>query len=111
RRGGLQDLVRSSRLGEFPPKSAVLLLERLSRASRRGGAVTVAPDPQGLRADPELRGDCTDRCCAGTTLADLAVVDHAHGAVTQLGTELLGRAPILLAETRDGTQDASVFRA
>src|SRR5699024_10333639 len=37
----------------------------------------------------------------------MTVVDHAHGTVTQLWTELLGHAPILLAETRNGAQGAS----
>ncbi|WP_375003317.1 2Fe-2S iron-sulfur cluster-binding protein [Gordonia sp. PS3] len=37
----------------------------------------------------------------------MAVVDHAHGTLTQLWTELLGHTPILLAETRNGTQGAS----
>src|SRR5699024_6998947 len=41
------------------------------------------------------------------TFECLAVVDHPHGTVTQLRTELLGHTPILLAETRNGTQGAS----
>src|SRR5699024_998609 len=39
----------------------------------------------------------------------LTVLDLAHGAVTQLWTEILGHVPILLAETRDETQGASLI--
>src|SRR5699024_4522155 len=61
----------------------------------------------GSPPDAELWRDCTDRCCTGAAFAGMTVVDHAHGTVTQLWTELLGHAPILLAETRNGAQGAS----
>ena len=86
----------------------ILLLHRLRGPG--GGLcwpVPVAPDPQRLLADTELRGDRTDRCCTGTALAGLTVLDHTHSTLTQLWTELLGHTPILLAETRNKTQDAS----
>src|SRR5699024_3898207 len=51
--------------------------------------------------------DGVNRCCAGDAFAGVTVLDHAHGKVTQLWTELLGHVPILLAETRNETQGVS----
>src|SRR5699024_11802083 len=77
-------------------QSAVLLLERHRGAGRGlGWPVAVAPDPQRLHANAELGRDSTDRLRSWATFECLAVVDHAHGTVTQLRTELLGHTPIL----------------
>src|SRR5699024_5556596 len=93
-------------------QSAVLLLERHRGAGRGlGWPVAVAPDPQRLHANAELGRDSTDRLRSWATFECLAVVDDAHGTVTQLRTELLGHTPILLAETRNGTQGASRRRS
>ena len=107
-RGRFKDLVRAPGFGKLALEPTVLLLHRLRGPG--GGLcwpVPVAPDPQRLLADTELRGDRTDRCCTGTTLASLTVLDHTHSTLTQFGTELLRHTPILLAETRNETQDAS----
>src|SRR5690606_4856886 len=106
--GGLEDLVGPPGLGELSTQSAVLLLERLRGAGRGlGWPVAVAPDPQRLHANAELGRDSSDRLRSWATFECLAVVDHAHSTVTQLRAELLGPTPILLAETRNGTQGAS----
>ena len=70
-------------------------------------AVAVAPHPQCLLSDTDLRADHPDRVRARPALSGLALQDHPRSTLTQLGTELLGHVPILLQLDRNQTQDAS----
>ena len=99
----LQALVRTAHVGHFAPQPAILLLERFLRTGRSlGGAVAVAPAPQGLLTDAELGRDGAGRLRSWATFKGVAVVDHADRTITQLRAELRGHTPVLLRETREG---------
>ena len=111
-RGGFEDLVRALGFSELAFEALVLLLQILS--GRRLGdlvAVAVAPHPQRLFTDSDLRGDGSDGVRARPSLSGLAFQDHPHGALTQLGGVLLGHVPILLQLDRNETQGASMYSA
>ena len=101
-------LARIAGFGKLALEALVLFLQGLGhRPWFCLGAVSVAPQPQGLLTNADLRGDGPDRTRTRTSLDRLTFQNQSDRALTQLWTVLLGHVPILLQLDRNQTQDGS----